>query len=94
MTIVFVHGVPETGVIWNGVRAHLGDEKKSVALDLPGFGTSRPVGFGATKDEYAAWLADAGTRRGVDGGLPVRRSGRAGLPEERDARGVRERVGE
>ena len=65
MTVLFVHGVPETGVVWNGVRAHLdgdgdgGPEGGTVALDLPGFGTPRPAGFGATKDEYAQWLADA-----------------------------------
>ena len=57
MTAVFVHGVPETGALWNGVRAHLHGD--AVALDLPGFGTPRPAGLGATKDEYAAWLADA-----------------------------------
>lgn len=57
MTAVFVHGVPETGTLWNGVRAHLGGD--SVALDLPGFGGPRPDGFGATKDEYADWLTDA-----------------------------------
>jgi pimeloyl-ACP methyl ester carboxylesterase len=57
MTVVFVHGVPETGEVWTGVRAHLDDD--TVALDLPGFGTPRPAGFGATKDEYAQWLADA-----------------------------------
>jgi pimeloyl-ACP methyl ester carboxylesterase len=51
---VFVHGVPETSALWDGVRAELGDE--SVALALPGFGCARPEGFGATKDEYAAWL--------------------------------------
>ncbi len=57
MTAVFVHGVPETGVLWNGVRAHLDGD--TLALDLPGFGNPRPAGFGATKDEYAQWLADA-----------------------------------
>lgn len=55
MTIVFVHGVPETAAVWDGVRAHL--DTDSVALTLPGFGRSRPDGFGATKDEYAEWLA-------------------------------------
>lgn len=56
MTIVFVHGVPETAEIWNDVRAHL--ETDSVALRLPGFGCARPDHFKATKDEYADWLAD------------------------------------
>ena len=69
MTVVFVHGVPETGAIWDGVRAHLGDGTRTVALDLPGFGTPRPEGFCATKDEYAAWLADA--VRGAGGPVDV-----------------------
>jgi pimeloyl-ACP methyl ester carboxylesterase len=52
--IVFVHGVPETAEIWDQVRSSL--ELESVALSLPGFGTPRPAGFGATKDDYADWL--------------------------------------
>ncbi len=52
--IVFLHGVPETAALWDPVRSHLGAE--SVALSLPGFGCPRPDGFGATKDEYLAWL--------------------------------------
>jgi pimeloyl-ACP methyl ester carboxylesterase len=54
MTRVFVHGVPETTRIWDGLRAELGEE--SVALALPGFGNPRPAGFRATMDEYAGWL--------------------------------------
>lgn len=56
MTVVFVHGVPETGALWKGVRTHLDGD--TLAVDLPGFGTPRPPGFAATKDEYARWLAD------------------------------------
>ncbi len=56
MPAVFVHGVPETAALWNGLRAHL--DGASIALDLPGFGAPRPAGFGATKDEYAQWLVD------------------------------------
>jgi pimeloyl-ACP methyl ester carboxylesterase len=52
--IVFVHGVPETLVIWNELRANLNVE--SVALSMPGFGCARPPGFGATKDDYVDWL--------------------------------------
>jgi len=52
--IVFVHGNPETGALWDGVRSHL--DRPSMAVDLPGFGTPRPDGFGATKDEYVEWL--------------------------------------
>jgi pimeloyl-ACP methyl ester carboxylesterase len=54
--IVFVHGVPETAELWDKVRAAIGRE--STAVSLPGFGCFRPDGFGASKDEYAAWLRD------------------------------------
>jgi pimeloyl-ACP methyl ester carboxylesterase len=54
--IVFVHGVPETAAIWDGVRARL--DRPSTAVALPGFGNPRPAGFGATKDEYLRWLLD------------------------------------
>jgi pimeloyl-ACP methyl ester carboxylesterase len=56
MTAVFVHGVPETPAVWHGLLAAL-DRPDTVALSLPGFDTARPPGFGATMDEYAAWLA-------------------------------------
>jgi pimeloyl-ACP methyl ester carboxylesterase len=54
MATVFVHGVPETAAIWDGLRAEL--DRDSVALALPGFGAPRPSGFGATMDEYVDWL--------------------------------------
>lgn len=54
MTAVFVHGVPETGQVWDRLRARLSTD--STALDLPGFGVPRPAGFGATMDEYVRWL--------------------------------------
>jgi pimeloyl-ACP methyl ester carboxylesterase len=60
MATVFVHGVPETAAIWDRVRGLI--DRDSVALSLPGFGRARPDGFGATMDEYAAWL-----RRELDG---------------------------
>jgi len=56
VTVVLVHGVPETSAIWDGLRDRL--DRESVALALPGFGTPRPDGFAATKDAYADWLAD------------------------------------
>ena len=52
--IVFVHGVPETGAIWAKVQAAVAAD--STAVELPGFGCPRPEGFGATKDDYVAWL--------------------------------------
>jgi pimeloyl-ACP methyl ester carboxylesterase len=54
MTIVFVHGVPETAAIWDDLRGHV--QGHSIALQLPGFGGPRPDGFAATMDDYASWL--------------------------------------
>ncbi|MFC5924204.1 alpha/beta fold hydrolase [Micromonospora vulcania] len=56
MTVVFVHGVPETPRVWSDLRAQLTVE--STALTLPGFGTPLPAGFTPDKDGYAAWLVD------------------------------------
>src|ERR1700687_5468664 len=67
MTVVLVHGVPETWRIWDGLRTAIGRE--SVALKLPGFGCARPFGFAATKDAYASWLGDA--LRGIDGRIDL-----------------------
>jgi pimeloyl-ACP methyl ester carboxylesterase len=55
MTIVLVHGVPEVAAVWDPLRAVLG-RSDVVALSLPGFGSPRPEGFGATKEEYVDWL--------------------------------------
>lgn len=53
--IVLVHGVPETAAYWDRLRAEL--DEPTTALALPGFGRPRPDGFGATKDDYADWVA-------------------------------------
>ncbi len=55
MPAVLVHGVPETERLWRPVCHHL-RRRDVLTLSLPGFGNPRPDGFGATKDEYAAWL--------------------------------------
>ena len=54
-TAVFVHGVPDTIRVWDGVRANLSNFKTE-ALALPGLGSPRPEGFGATKEEYVDWV--------------------------------------
>jgi pimeloyl-ACP methyl ester carboxylesterase len=53
--IVLVHGNPETAAIWDPLRVELGRDDV-VALSPPGFGAPVPDGFGATSDEYLAWL--------------------------------------
>jgi pimeloyl-ACP methyl ester carboxylesterase len=56
MTVVLVHGNPETAAIWDDLRKQLARDDM-VALSPPGFGAAVPDGFGATSDEYATWLA-------------------------------------
>jgi pimeloyl-ACP methyl ester carboxylesterase len=55
MPAVFVHGVPETPALWQGVLAALG-RTDVLTPALPGFGNPRPEGFAATKEAYADWL--------------------------------------
>ncbi len=57
MTVVLVHGNPETDAIWDELRSHLGRDDV-IALSPPGFGAPVPQGFGATSDDYLDWLAD------------------------------------
>jgi pimeloyl-ACP methyl ester carboxylesterase len=68
MTVVLVHGVPETAALWDPLRQVLGRSDVE-ALSLPGFGTPRPEGFGATKEEYVDWLV--GELEARQGGEPV-----------------------
>jgi pimeloyl-ACP methyl ester carboxylesterase len=56
MTLVLVHGNPETAAIWDDLREQL-RHVDVIALSPPGFGAPVPDSFGATSDEYAAWLA-------------------------------------
>ena len=56
MTAVFVHGVPDTEAMWDRLAAALGPYDV-VRLSLPGFGPEVPVGWTATKEAYADWLA-------------------------------------
>ena len=53
---VFVHGNPETPAIWGPLLTEL-QHSDAVTLSPPGFGAEVPDGFGATADDYAAWLA-------------------------------------
>jgi pimeloyl-ACP methyl ester carboxylesterase len=70
MPTVLVHGVPETPALWDPLRAHLAREKV-VALQLPGFGCSRPAGFGATKEEYVSWLVAELEKARADGEIDL-----------------------
>jgi pimeloyl-ACP methyl ester carboxylesterase len=55
MTIVFVHGNPETAAIWDPLRDELGRDDV-VALSPPGFGAPVPDAFAARSDDYLDWL--------------------------------------
>jgi pimeloyl-ACP methyl ester carboxylesterase len=57
MPAVLVHGVPDTGHVWDRVRSHLSRDDV-LTPTLPGFGTPVPDGFDASKESYAAWLVD------------------------------------
>jgi pimeloyl-ACP methyl ester carboxylesterase len=58
LTVVLVHGNPETAAVWDllveQLRALGNDEP--VRLSPPGFGAPVPAGFHATLDGYCDWL--------------------------------------
>jgi pimeloyl-ACP methyl ester carboxylesterase len=56
MTIVLVHGNPETEAIWDDLVPHLRSDEV-VRLSPPGFGSAIPSGFDCTTDAYRDWLA-------------------------------------
>jgi pimeloyl-ACP methyl ester carboxylesterase len=56
MTIVFVHGSPETEAVWDDLVPHLRDHDV-VRLSPPGFGSAIPSGFDCSTDAYRDWLA-------------------------------------
>lgn len=68
MTVVLVHGVPETPAVWDPLLAAL-DRDDILAPQLPGFGCPLPAGFDPTMDGYAGWLDDQ--LRDVDGPIDL-----------------------
>lgn len=57
MTIVMVHGNPETDAIWWPLVEQLGRDDV-VLLSPPGFGASLPEDFAATHTDYRDWLVN------------------------------------
>ncbi|MGY4157840.1 pimeloyl-ACP methyl ester carboxylesterase [Bradyrhizobium sp. USDA 4461] len=55
MTIVLVHGNPETEAIWDDLVPLLSD-RNIVRLCPPGFGSDVPPGFDCSIDAYRNWL--------------------------------------
>jgi pimeloyl-ACP methyl ester carboxylesterase len=58
MTVVLVHGVPETAAVWDLLVDQLAElgETDVRRLSPPGFGAPVPDGFVATMDGYRDWL--------------------------------------
>ena len=61
---VFVHGNPETAASWGPLIAEL-QHPDTIILSPPGFGAPVPDDFGATTDDYAAWLASELEQQGA-----------------------------
>ena len=57
MTIVLVHGNPETDAIWGPLVDAL-QRDDVVRLSPPGFGAALPDGFAATYLDYCGWLEE------------------------------------
>ena len=58
MTIVAVHGVPETAAVWDELALALRARgHEIVRLSPPGFGAPLPDGFEPHPDAYGRWLA-------------------------------------
>jgi pimeloyl-ACP methyl ester carboxylesterase len=55
MTVVLVHGNPETAAVWD-LLVPLLEPSPVVRLSPPGFGAPVPEGFDATMPEYRDWL--------------------------------------
>jgi pimeloyl-ACP methyl ester carboxylesterase len=69
--IVLFHGWSDSADTWRCVLAHLGrQERRAIAVDLPGFGTADPLGDGPMLPQLDAFglaalaYAGAGVRRG------------------------------
>jgi len=55
MSVVLVHGNPETIAVWDPLQDAL-DRDDIVCLSPPGFGAPVPDGWGATVEDYRDWL--------------------------------------
>ena len=67
LTVVFVHGFPDTYRMWDQIIAASGRDD-CVALDLPGFSSAAPDGWPSTVDAYVAWILAEVERRVAVGG--------------------------
>ncbi|RZT87652.1 pimeloyl-ACP methyl ester carboxylesterase [Pseudonocardia sediminis] len=70
MTVVFVHGNPETADVWGPLVERL-EGRDVVLLSPPGFGAPVPDGFSATMDGYRDWLVAELEELRASSGAPV-----------------------
>ncbi len=68
MPAVFVHGVPDTPLVWRPLLQRL-KRRDVVCLSLPGFGNKRPESFVPDKNSYVAWLV--GELKKIDGPIDL-----------------------
>jgi pimeloyl-ACP methyl ester carboxylesterase len=64
VTVVLVHGNPETSAVW-GPLVEVLDRDDVTCLSPPGFGAPVPEAWGATVEEYRDWLATELTALGT-----------------------------
>jgi pimeloyl-ACP methyl ester carboxylesterase len=65
--LVLLHGVGTNREVWRHVVPALAAARRTIAVDLPGFGDSAPAGDGFDLDEVARGVADAVERRSGGG---------------------------
>lgn len=63
--LVLLHGIATNRTIWDDVLPLLAKRRRAIAVDLPGFGESEPVGDGFDLEEVAAAISDGVRRLGV-----------------------------
>jgi pimeloyl-ACP methyl ester carboxylesterase len=69
--VLFLHGNPDSGIMWEGIAERLATHYRCIAPDLPGFGYSEvPAGFERSLDGLAQFVEQfldaAAIRRPVD----------------------------
>jgi pimeloyl-ACP methyl ester carboxylesterase len=68
--VLFLHGNPDTGQLWDGVIVTLATRHRCLAPDLPGFGGSEvPADFDYSLEGLAAWVE--GLRRALGISQPL-----------------------
>lgn len=69
--LLFLHGNPDSAVMWSAAIERLARRHRCVAPDLPGFGASAPAGAGFTPEDHVAFLDALLAACGVDGPVGI-----------------------